>query len=200
MAQNVELDLPGAGVPAWQRLVGKHVFLPWYTARLSWDGARDLLRREGHGLMRMADGRHPDDLARPVLVPPLIGLEDSSRNWSYAMVLEHLCIIGRETAEIIIELSHGRAPQRPAVNTAELKPLGTLSAGGALAGFHGFLEEFHRSMEADIGDRRSHARFAHPWFGPLTARQWICFLPFHQRLHMGQARHILRRLPRVGPA
>ncbi len=195
MTETVRLDAPGAGVAWWQRLAGKHFFLPWYCARLSWDGARDLLRKEGHDLMRLADGRDPLDLVRPVLVPRQIGLEDSSRHWSYAMVLEHLGIIGRQTGEIIVALSHGRQPPGPPVDTANLKPDGKLSAGGALADFHAFLEEFHRSTGRDVGQRRSRTRFLHPWFGPLTARQWICFLPFHQRLHIQQARRILRKLP-----
>jgi len=196
LGETVRLDAPGDGVPWWQRLVGRRFFLPWYCARLSWDGARDLLRKEGHDLMRLADGRDPADLVRRILVPPLIGLEDSSRHWSYAMVLEHLRIIGRQTAEIITALSHGQQPPGPPVNTAHLKPEGALSGGGALADFHAFLEEFHRDMGRDVADRRSRVRFLHPWFGPLTARQWICFLPFHQRIHIGQARRILRELPR----
>jgi len=196
LTKTVKLDAPGAGVPWWQRLAGKHVFLPWYCARLSWDGARDLLRKEGQDLMRLADGRDPADLVRPILVPPLIGLEDSSRHWSYAMVLEHLGIIGRQTGDIIAALSHGQQPTGSPLDTALLKPEGQLSGGGALADFHAFLEEFHRGMGSDVGNRRSRARFPHPWFGPLTARQWICFLPFHQRIHMQQARRILRRLPR----
>jgi hypothetical protein len=195
MGAMVELDAAGAGVPWWQRVVGRRLFLPLYCVRMSWDGARDLLRKEGRQLMQLADGRDPADLVRPVLVPPQIGLEDSSRNWSYAMVLEHLRIIGQQTGEIIVALSHGRQPPGPPVDTANLKPEGNMSGGGALADFHAFLEEFHRGMGNDVGDRRSRTRYQHPWFGPLTARQWICFLPFHQRLHVQQARRILRELP-----
>jgi hypothetical protein len=189
--ETVKLAPPGAGVPWWQRLAGKYFFLPYYTSMLSWDRARDLLRREGEDLLRLADGRDPEQLVQRVLVPGQIGLEDSSRHWSYAMVLEHLRIIGESSAEIIIHLSHGRQPPVPPVDTADLKPAGEISAGGALAGFHGFLQEFHRSTRDEIGDRRSPARFQHPWFGPLTARQWICFLPFHQRIHIRQAQRIL---------
>lgn len=36
--------------------------------------------------------------------------------------------------------------------------------------------------------------FPHPWFGPLTSRQWAAFLPIHQSLHLEQARRIAERL------
>ncbi len=181
---------PGAGVPWWQRLVGKHFFLPLYCRR-GWDGARELLHKEGTELLGLGQGFDPEQLVRRVLVPRQIGLEDSSRCWSYAMVLEHLGIIGTQTVAIIVDLSHGRAPERPPVDTRDLKPLGTASAADAMAGFRDFLHAFHRQTRDEVGERDSPTRFIHPWFGPLTARQWICFLPFHQRLHILQAKRIL---------
>jgi hypothetical protein len=82
------------------------------------------------------------------------------------------------------------------VSTAELKPRGEGSAADSRREFRAFLEEFHERTAAGHGDRRSRTRFPHPWFGPLTARQWIGFLPMHQRIHVRQARAILRALGR----
>jgi hypothetical protein len=180
---------PGAGVPRWQKLAGRCVLLPWY-GRLSWDGARDLLDREGHALARMSHGRGDTELARRVLVPPQIGLEDSSRFWSYAMVLEHLVIIGDRVLEILVELTHGRAP-RGVVSTADLKPAGAAAPREAIESFLRFLERLRRVTADPTVDPDVPLRFPHPWFGPLRARQWLAFLPMHQRIHIRQARRIL---------
>ena len=54
----------------------------------------------------------------------------------------------------------------------------------------------HEIVLFDINRYSAKAMFLIDDPGPLTARQWICFLPFHQRIHIQQARRILRELPR----
>ena len=54
------------------------------------------------------------------------------------------------------------------------------------------LEDFRRRTLDAAGDRRSPLRHLQPWFGPMTALQWICFAPFHQTIHLKQAERILR--------
>jgi hypothetical protein len=188
-AETPQLAPPGAGVPRWQMLAGRHLLLPWY-GRLSWDAARDLHDREGRALVRLADGRDERELSRRVLVPPQIGLEDSSRHWSYAMVLEHLVIIGDRVVDVVVELTHGRVP-RGAVRTEQLKPAGETTPPAAIDGFLGFLERLRRATADPTADRDAAGRFPHPWFGPLSARRWLAFLPMHQRIHVRQARRIL---------
>ena len=60
------------------------------------------------------------------------------------------------------------------------------------------LIEFRRTTTEDIGDRRSPIRFPHPWFGPMAAHRWLCFVPFHQRIHLRQARSILTQVDSLG--
>ena len=184
---------PGAGVPAYQRLTGKYILLPFYCWRLSWEGAVDLLEREARMLLDLGAGYAEEQLTRRILVPPQIGLEDSSRYWSYAMLLEHLVIMGRAVTEVIVELTHGRRRSTP-VRTADLKPAGGQSAAAEIEEFDRLIESFRQRTLNETGDRDSVTRFQHPWFGPLTAKQWISFVPFHQRIHIRQARRILRSL------
>jgi hypothetical protein len=191
MKEPVELAPPGAGVPEYQRLTGKYILLPYYSRRWSWDQAVEVTLKEGGNLIDRSRGLSEERLTRRVLVPPQIGLEDSSRYWSYAMVLEHLTILGTIVTRIIVELTHGTSSSAP-VSTTELKPAGGQSAASSIEVFRRHLEAFrHGTMEAS-GDRRSPTRFEHPWFGPLTAHQWICFVPFHQRIHIRQTNRILR--------
>ncbi|MFC1572119.1 DinB family protein [Candidatus Eisenbacteria bacterium] len=194
MQQPPSLAPPGAGIPEYQRLTGKYILLPFYCLRLTWEGAIDLLESEGYALLALAGSSGEDQLTRRVLVPPQIGLEDSSRFWSYAMVLEHLVIMGKAVADIIVELTHGNSRSTP-VGTADLKPEGKQPARDAIADFRQLLSDFRQRTIGDVGDRRNTARSPHPWFGSLRAKQWISFVPFHQRIHIRQARRILSRLP-----
>ena len=76
---------PGAGVPVWQRLCGKHVLLPLWRRRHGWDAVPAALEEQGRRLIDRAAGINAARLARRVLVPRQIGLEDSSRWYSWAM-------------------------------------------------------------------------------------------------------------------
>jgi hypothetical protein len=190
MEREIRLASPGAGVPVWQRLAGKYLLLPAYVARLSWDGACDLFVREGRQLLDASRGLEESRMKRRVLVPPQIGLEDSSRHWSYAMVLEHLTIMGNLATDVVLGLGRGRVAAPP-LSTADLKPRGDGSASEAKGAYREFLSRFERAVRDEMSDRSSPARWSHPWFGPLTARQWVCFMPMHQRIHIRQARRIL---------
>ncbi len=182
---------PGAGVSALQRFVGKHVILPYFRARLSWERALDLNERQADRLLDLARGAGEELLARRVLVRPQIGLEDSSRFYSYAMVLEHLTIIGEQIAGVIVELSRGRTPPGE-LRPENLKPGGGMTAERSMSDYRSMVERFRRRIVEDVRDRNSATRFVHPWFGPLTAHAWLSFTPFHQTIHIKQARRILR--------
>ena len=188
-----KLAPPGAGVPWWQRLAGKYVLLPGYCLRLSWERAPVLLERQGRVLLDLGREHTEAELTRRVLVPPQIGLEDSSRHASYTMVLEHLTIVGGRLTEIVFELTHGRRPSG-AVRTADLKPRGDLTPPQAVDAYRAMLASFRQRALEQAGDRASPVRFEHPWFGPLDAYHWLCFAPFHQTIHLVQARRIVARL------
>ena len=181
---------PGAGIPALERWVGKHVLLPRFCRRLSWSDAPALLERQGLELLRLAEGRSEACLTERVLVPRQRGLEDSSRFHSFAMVVEHLTIVGRRTTGIVCDLTHGRRPRDP-VRTAELKPTGELSLSATVRDYQTMLVEFREAALDETADRASPLRFPHPWFGPLSAHTWLGFAPFHQTIHLEQARRIL---------
>ena len=108
-------------------------------------------------------------------------------------VLQHLTIVGDRTAEIVVDLTQGRAPAR-AVRTAELKPEGRLAPAEAVEAYRAMLERFRRCMLEEARDRQSPLRHLHPWFGPLAAGDWMTFAPMHQAIHVIQAQRILERL------
>jgi hypothetical protein len=119
----------------------------------------------------------------------MIGLEDSSRNWSALMVAEHLVTVGDQMSELILGLSQGRTDFPPA-DPAKVKPAGTYSALDGLTRFQAFLDRFEQRL-ASVQNRESRFRFRHPWFGKLTAVQWHAVALLHQGLHRRQCEAIL---------
>jgi hypothetical protein len=190
-----DLAPPGAGIPALQRWVGGHVLLPRYCRRLTWEGVPDRLEAQGQALQASLRGCSPEELARRVLVPRQIGLEDSSRWHSAAMVLDHLAIVGTRVALLVRALTHGVQPPG-ALGTAQLKPEPDVPPAEAARRYVAMLVEFRARTIDDGGDRDTPLRFSHPWFGPLSAFQWMCFAPFHQEIHLRQMRRIVERLNR----
>jgi hypothetical protein len=57
-----------------------------------------------------------------------MGIEDSSRYWSAAMVLEHLIEVGSRIATGVVELTHGQAASVKA-DIADVKPKGQNNEG-----------------------------------------------------------------------
>jgi len=194
-AQTPRLAPPGAGVPAYQRLAGKYVLLPAWRRIAPPRRAPTVLERQGEQLVALAHGWNEELRTRRVLVPPQLGLEDSSRFYSWAMVVEHLTILGDALAAVLVELTHERVPPG-AVSTAALKPKGELDAGATLARYHAMLRRFRAAVEAPDARWDSSARYAHPWFGPLGPASWASFGPFHQAIHLRQARRIRSILER----
>jgi hypothetical protein len=114
------LAAPGAGLPPVEHLVARLLFgLRRATgSRRSFTAKFQLEREKIGALVREFDAH---SAARRVLIPRPPGLEDSSRDWSVWMTLDHLRIVHLELIRIIGDLTSGRVPQGE-VSTAAVKP------------------------------------------------------------------------------
>lgn len=178
-------------MPPFEAWISRHVLFPLAGLLLSWDRALMLFQSEGRAILEMARPLSPETLTKPVLIDRIRGIEDSSRFWSPAMVLEHLIIVGRQICGGIILLSHGRKPEGKA-DTAAVKPTG--SHGPEIVDdYAAFLDEFLDRIARQSGDRASTTTFPHPWFGELTAAKWVTLAAVHQRIHRRQLEKILGR-------
>ncbi|HET7238648.1 MAG TPA: hypothetical protein VFI76_06455 [Terrimicrobiaceae bacterium] len=187
------LQASGAGIPSWQRLAGKYVYLPLWCRYSSWERTPYVLEAQAGRLLQGAASLGDELMRRRVLIPPLVGLEDSSRYDSYAMVLEHLTIVGHVVARIAGDLGHGRRPTL-VLRVAEVKAQDQAAPSGVVAGYREMLAAFRHAALDSGADRRSPLRHEHPWFGALDAYQWLCFATLHQVVHLKQVRAILRRV------
>lgn len=188
-----KLQAPGAGIPALELLIAKHFIFPKRFKTTSDQKAVADFQEESEKILKLARGLTAQQLSERRLIPRLRGLEDSSRYWSVAMAMEHLIIVGNGTRGIILALArnHTDLPKR---GTADVKPSTALDALQTVDKFEEFTNTFVRSVEKVDFDKYPEARHPHPWFGPLTARQWLVFTAPHQVIHRQQIEAIIQRL------
>lgn len=142
--------------------------------------------------MWLADGLSPEAGSRPVEVPPMRGVDEDMRRWSFYMVLEHNTIVDRCISTIIRQLVHGE----PLTGAAAIDPkkdvMPSRSAGEEqLGAFRDSVIE-HVEMIKDLGRLRGTKTAPHPIFGDFDAHKWHCMFAFHLGLHYKQAYHVAR--------
>lgn len=151
-----------------------------------------LLQRETDELVRIASEDESYDVFEQVLVPRMTGIEDSSRNWSVMMILEHLCMTNRDMLTAIKALADGVVP-RGEIDISLYKPSSEIGFE-VIEEFCKLNDEYVRTIEGLLGNRGNLStaeRFAHPWFGRLNAHQWHVLAAVHQRTHRKQAQRMI---------
>jgi hypothetical protein len=188
-----KLAKPGAGLPTIEWAMARYIILPKLFKTTPKEKAISLFSHESKkiiGLVKELDG---SNLAERRLVPRLRGLEDSSRYWSIAMAMEHVIIVSDLMREAIVQLSNGNT-KLPNVRTADVKPSGEVNAAEIINRFEtmtrGFIED---ASNANL-DAYPRATHAHPWFGPLTAHQWLVMGGVHENIHRVQIQKIIKLL------
>lgn len=186
------LAAPGAGLPGLQAFVLRHVLFPVFCRTTSWDKALALFLQEGERVAAAAQSLAPEALQTRVLIRAPLGIEDSSRYWSAAMVLEHLIEVGSRIATGVVELTHGQAASVKA-DIAEVKPQGGID-GDIVAAYRAFLADYTDKVTHRAGDRAARHTAPHPWFGALTPQRWVCLGAIHQQIHRRQMERIIAGL------
>lgn len=182
-----ELQPPGAGLPAFEKFY-LNVGFKIGSSLTSDDRALALFDRVSKGILQFIDPVDIDVLSQPVLIPRVQGIEDSSRNWSVLMVLEHLNMVNRAIMSTIRELHGNRSPFGE-VAIEEYKPDPDVDAG--------VIDEFretnrrYRNFVLSHKPLRTSMHHVHPWFGFLDGHQWHFLAAVHQRIHSRQIQKIL---------
>jgi len=188
-----KLAPPGAGLPFLTALFARYITGPLIAANSDWDKNASHFEQINHKILLELQGLDPGLLEQKVLVPPQAGLEDSSRYWSISMTLEHLCIVNAAMKRVILALGNGITPEGEA-STAAVKPAGQTPSSQVVQEFSAQVATLNDDLTKGVKDQTSKIRFKHPWFGPMTARQWQWLLPAHAGIHLKQIRAIKRGL------
>jgi len=188
---------PGAGLPRPQLLLAKHLLRPLYARAHPIPSIPPLLKQQCdffcNDFAALAHS-NSSQLTQRVLIPPTLGLEDHSRDYSLAMVLHHLLLVNARLIEIFTSLSSSTPlPQGPSTIT-DFKPDPDITPDVAPQYHHATQQLADTISAIPRASLSSRATIPHPWFGPLTLRQWIPFSALHQSVHTRQWRRIRARL------
>lgn len=147
--------------------------------------------RERERIRKLVQSYGADSLARRVLIARAIGMEDSSRNWSVLMTLDHLRIVHDSMSRVIGDLTNDKMPEGT-VSTANVKPGPQVTAD--------VIPEYESSCDrllatvASAANLKTELRYAHPWFGPMDAYGWHALAAGHLGIHRVQIERIVSGL------
>lgn len=182
MNDKVLLAPPGAGLPPFELWISRAGFgvLRNTLNRRQIEG---WLRSETRKVLAMAGTLSPEQMKRTALIPRPAGLEDSSRNWSAAMVLQHLVIVDAGIGELITTLAQEQTSGRE-VRIADVKP--NPDAGREQLELLDDALKTYIDRVAAVENLRTAGRHAHPWFGPLDGHGWHTLAALHTTIHRRQ--------------
>ncbi|MGD1972470.1 MAG: hypothetical protein PVH37_23850 [Desulfobacterales bacterium] len=140
----------------------------------------------------LADGLSREVGVRSVRVPPMRGVDEDMRDWSFYMILEHNTIVNRSISATIQQLVHGEALSGAAAIDPKNDVMPSQSAAEEqLQEFKNSVNE-HVGIMANLGKLRGTNTAAHPIFGDFDAHKWNCMFSFHLSLHYKQAEYVVR--------
>lgn len=183
---------PGAGLPRAEAFVIRNLAFPFLRLKLNQSRSIALFERSGLAILPLVQDLNLSTFTRPVLIQRLPGLEDSSRNWSAEMTLEHIQVVTAAALYIIKKLEANQPLDLP-VRTQDVKPNGGIGLDRIRA-FRTYLAETPQKLAQF--DYTSPATHPHPWFGELKSLDWLRLIAFHQDLHRKQIERIVNPPPR----
>jgi len=175
------------GVPAHERfwLGGSLKFAASFASPMR---AVQSIESLGRKLIDVVEHAGSEDAFETTNVPRLIGIDCRSTNWSVVMVIEHLAVFNADVLKIIRSLQREVEP-RGVIEMSDYDPAGD-GDWEAIDIFRQSVNELSWLISGDA-PITSGAMFRHPWYGRLTAHQWLCCVALHQGAHLRHVRKIV---------
>lgn len=187
-----KLQPPGAGLPPLELFFTRRVVGPFIAPIVPWSKSVGDFEKESQTILELVKHATEEEMTQQVLIPRFFGIEDSSRNWSLAMTLQHLVIVSDGVVGVIQSLSQGQTMDVK-VRIQDVKP--DPSAGvEQIEKFQECSLRVHELLSSEGLDRESTTELSHPWFGGLTCHGWTWLLGVHQKIHRKQCERIIARL------
>lgn len=142
---------------------------------------------------KLAEGLGVEAGQRSIEVPPMQGIDEDMRRWSFYMILQHNNIVNRSISTTIRQLVNGE----PLSGAASIDPkkdvMPSESAGEEqLQSFRHSVTD-HVQMIRSLGRLRGTKTAPHMIFGDFDAHKWTCMFSFHLGLHYRQAKYVARQ-------
>lgn len=183
-----DIDEPGAGVSLFDRKL-IHVALKVLSVLKDKDALADLFLTESDKMITLVEQFEDEDLTKRVLIDSMRGIEDSSRDWSAMMTLEHLNTVNKGLIGIITTLLNPEGGQLPEVKIEDVKP--SEDAGVEMIDAFAINNQDVLDRLVKIHSMKPSATHHHPWLGEFNAKQWLCLMALHMKLHRKQIEKIL---------
>ena len=190
MDKKVTLEKAGAGIPRLEKWMLNRV-IRLIAAVKDKDTLADRFLTESDKMIVLAESVEPADLSKKVLVARQREMEDSSRNWSVALTLDHLNIVNEGIFSIIKGLlkEEQATIKLPEVKVEDVKPreiVGEEMIDKFALMNQGVLDEL-----VSLKSLKQSATHKHPWFGAMNAKQWLCLMVAHMGVHRKQIEAII---------
>jgi len=186
--QPYKLQPPGAGLPKMEQAFIKYLLVPFAKYALGWKSARIWLNHEMKIITKILASLTPEQYQQRILIDHHLGIEDDTRDWSAAMVIEHLIIVNTGIIEVIKTL--GREEEVDGeIRIEDVKPH---QGNCSLSELQTLLDTYTRTYTPP--KRNSRATKAHPWFVEFNDQEWYTFLAIHTWVHRRQIQAISARL------
>ncbi len=175
-----DLGKSGGGLSSGRAFFLKYLGFPLLNSIISWERALDIFENEGEKVLSLARSMEKDELFECALSGSrtiLFGLEDNSRYYSVAMVIEHLIIVGSALKKRIPLLSQGKNLDKE-IKIEDYKPYMEID-DTIIDEYEMFLHGFRKEVEEKVDNIYLENRHEHPWFGELKAKDWAVMGAIH---------------------
>jgi len=142
--------------------------------------------------LALAEGLSPEAGQRGVRVPPMRGVDEEMRDWSFYQLLEHNTIVNRVITKTIESLVQGRPPRFAEKMDPKRDVLPSEQPGAEQVERFAESVRDHVSTVAELGPLRGTITTPHPLFGVFDAHKWTCMFAFHLAVHLPQAEYVVR--------
>lgn len=144
--------------------------------------------------VELADGLSPGSGKLCVKVPPMRGVDEDMREWSFFMLLEHNVIVNRSITAIVEQLTKGEELDGAAKMDPKKDVMPSPDADETqVANFVDSIDS-HLETVKKLKNLRGTKTAPHPIFGDFDAHKWNCMFGFHLGLHYPQAVSVVENL------
>ena len=180
------LQPPGAGLPKLEKAFIKQILVPFTKYGLGWKSSRIWLDYEMKQITKMLAPLTEEAYHKRTLIAHHLGIEDDTRDWSIAMVIEHLIIVNTGIIEVIKTLGREETVEME-IRIEDVKPY---DGAHTLSELQSLLDTYHQAYTPP--KRNSQMTKAHPWFIEFNDQEWNTFLAIHTWVHRRQIKAILK--------
>ena len=140
---------------------------------------------------KLADGLSREVGQRCIEVPPMRGVDEDMRKWSFFMILEHNAIVNRSITATVVQLARGQELSGAATINPKTDVMPSSSADASQ--IKDFADSVTKHIEAvkSLNRLRGTGTSPHPVFGNFNAHKWNCMFAFHLGLHLPQAEYVV---------